>query len=98
VERREGIAGGWPTVYLYDTVPGGIGFAEHLFGEQAGLLAAARGLVDGCGCRAGCPSCVGPPSASVDARRSTRALIDIAVASCRGKAVIPPLGAPAPRA
>ncbi len=79
MQRPEAPAAGWPTVYLYDSVPGGVGFAEHLFGEQRALLRAALGLVDGCGCRAGCPSCVGPPAASVDARRSTRALIDIAL-------------------
>ena len=78
-ERLDAPVAGWPTVYLYDSVPGGVGFAEHLFAEHRALLGAAVALVDGCDCRAGCPSCVGPPAASVDARRSTRALVDIAL-------------------
>jgi MrfA Zn-binding domain len=77
-------AAGWPTVYLYDSVPGGVGFAEHLFAEHGALLAAAAGLVDGCGCRSGCPSCVGPPATSVDVRRSTRRLLEVAVGSLAG--------------
>jgi DEAD/DEAH box helicase domain-containing protein len=49
-----------PTVFLYESVPGGVGFADRLFTEQSALLRAARDLVAGCGCEFGCPSCVGP--------------------------------------
>jgi DEAD/DEAH box helicase domain-containing protein len=49
-----------PTVFLYESVPGGVGFADRLFTEQSALLRAARDLVAGCGCEYGCPSCVGP--------------------------------------
>jgi DEAD/DEAH box helicase domain-containing protein len=80
----EASSGGWPTVYLYDSVPGGVGFAEHLFTGHRALLRAAGELVDGCGCRSGCPSCVGPPLATVDARRSTRRLVDIALEGLGG--------------
>jgi DEAD/DEAH box helicase domain-containing protein len=51
---------GLPTVFLYDTVPGGIGLAERLFELRTALLAAARDHVRACRCAAGCPSCVGP--------------------------------------
>lgn len=82
--RHQAPSPGWPTVYLYDGVPGGVGFAEHLFAEHRALLTAAAELVDGCGCHAGCPSCVGPPTASVDARRCTRTLVDIALSAAPG--------------
>jgi DEAD/DEAH box helicase domain-containing protein len=49
-----------PTIYVYDAVPGGVGFAEKLYAMHAELIAAARDLVRECGCVVGCPSCVGP--------------------------------------
>jgi DEAD/DEAH box helicase domain-containing protein len=49
-----------PTIYLYEAVPGGIGLSERLWDRHAELLAAAAGLIAGCGCEAGCPACTGP--------------------------------------
>ena len=49
-----------PTVYLYDSQPGGVGLTERLFELIAPLLARARETIRACSCRAGCPSCVGP--------------------------------------
>jgi DEAD/DEAH box helicase domain-containing protein len=49
-----------PTVYLYDSQPGGVGLTERLFELMAPLLERARATVRACPCRAGCPSCVGP--------------------------------------
>jgi DEAD/DEAH box helicase domain-containing protein len=49
-----------PTIFLYDTVPGGIGLAERIFDERDTLLRRARGLIEGCGCDTGCPGCIGP--------------------------------------
>ena len=47
-------------IFLFDNYPGGIGFSEPLFRMQADLLTKTRELIDGCGCEAGCPTCVGP--------------------------------------
>ena len=49
-----------PTVYLYDSQPGGVGLTERLFELITPLLARARETLRACPCRAGCPSCVGP--------------------------------------
>jgi len=49
-----------PTIYLYDDVPGGVGFAERLYELHRDLLRAAEELVAACPCSDGCPSCVGP--------------------------------------
>jgi DEAD/DEAH box helicase domain-containing protein len=49
-----------PTIYLYDSQPGGVGLTERLFELVAPLLARARETLRACSCRAGCPSCVGP--------------------------------------
>jgi len=58
-----------PTIYLYESVPGGIGLASSLWERHADLLAAAADLIASCGCDAGCPACTGPRlEPEVDAR------------------------------
>ncbi len=49
-----------PTIFIYDNYPGGIGFSEPLHSMHHDLVAKTRELIDGCPCRSGCPSCVGP--------------------------------------
>ena len=49
-----------PTLYLYDSVAGGIGLAPRLFEEYETLLKRSAQLVSQCTCSDGCPSCVGP--------------------------------------
>jgi DEAD/DEAH box helicase domain-containing protein len=50
-----------PTIFIFDSYPGGIGFSELLYREHAHLLSAAKNLIEKCSCAYGCPSCVGPP-------------------------------------
>lgn len=49
-----------PILYLYDAVAGGVGLAPRLWEERRSLLERSAELIGGCGCEAGCPSCVGP--------------------------------------
>jgi DEAD/DEAH box helicase domain-containing protein len=49
-----------PTIFIFDSYPGGIGFSELLYHEHKNLLAAAKSLIEKCPCAYGCPSCVGP--------------------------------------
>ena len=49
-----------PTIYLYDSHAGGIGLAERLFEILPDLLRRGLETLNVCGCRFGCPSCVGP--------------------------------------
>ncbi len=51
---------GSPTIFLYETTPGGVGLAQGLYEAHASVLRAALDLARGCPCPAGCPSCVGP--------------------------------------
>ncbi|MDP8924426.1 MAG: DEAD/DEAH box helicase [Chloroflexota bacterium] len=51
---------GLPTIFLYERVPAGVGFAERLFAMRDDLLRSAAELARDCSCEAGCPSCVGP--------------------------------------
>lgn len=49
-----------PTIHLYETYPGGVGFSDKLFTHAQRLLESAVSLISGCECKEGCPSCVGP--------------------------------------
>jgi DEAD/DEAH box helicase domain-containing protein len=57
-----------PTLFLYDNYPGGIGLSAPLFDDGGALVAEAHKLVTGCGCRRGCPACIGPILASDEQR------------------------------
>jgi DEAD/DEAH box helicase domain-containing protein len=49
-----------PTIYLYETVPGGVGLSERLYARHDDLIAGATALIAACPCDAGCPACTGP--------------------------------------
>ena len=49
-----------PTLYLYDTCPGGVGLSEKLYGLTDTLLRHSQDALRACPCEKGCPSCVGP--------------------------------------
>jgi DEAD/DEAH box helicase domain-containing protein len=72
---------GSPTVYLYETVPGGVGLSERLFERHDELVAGAADLIAGCGCASGCPACTGPRlEPDVDARDLALRLLQALVA------------------
>jgi DEAD/DEAH box helicase domain-containing protein len=50
-----------PTVFLYETVPGGIGVAEKALEVWPTIINVAIGIAERCTCRHGCPSCLVPP-------------------------------------
>jgi DEAD/DEAH box helicase domain-containing protein len=49
-----------PTIYIYESIPGGVGYAQKIFRIAPDLFQAAVDLIDRCPCKSGCPSCVGP--------------------------------------
>lgn len=49
-----------PTIYIYDSYPGGVGFSDKLYELHRELFETAAEMVRQCGCETGCPSCVGP--------------------------------------
>jgi DEAD/DEAH box helicase domain-containing protein len=57
------LTGGKPAVVLYDQVPAGIGFSQHLYQVHDELVVSALEQVIACPCADGCPSCVGPGAA-----------------------------------
>jgi DEAD/DEAH box helicase domain-containing protein len=48
------------SLYVYDAIEGGVGYAEKIFEKLEEALALCRDIVAGCECDAGCPSCVPP--------------------------------------
>ncbi|NIQ40169.1 MAG: DEAD/DEAH box helicase [Proteobacteria bacterium] len=49
-----------PTIFLYESYPGGVGFSPQIFDDNESLLHDTLGLISKCPCQHGCPSCVGP--------------------------------------
>ncbi|HHU49707.1 MAG: DEAD/DEAH box helicase [Caldicoprobacterales bacterium] len=49
-----------PTIYIYDSCPGGIGFSERLYELHLELFQKACEIISECACENGCPACVGP--------------------------------------
>lgn len=51
-----------PTLFLYDSIPGGVGFSSEIYDTIAQLFKHVEHLLLECSCQEGCPSCVGPPA------------------------------------
>jgi DEAD/DEAH box helicase domain-containing protein len=49
-----------PRIYIFERIAAGLGFSQQLFERHGELLAGAEEMIRGCGCRYGCPACVGP--------------------------------------
>ena len=49
-----------PTIYLYESVPGGVGLSERLWQRHEELIVGATELISACACDGGCPACTGP--------------------------------------
>ena len=60
-----------PTLFVYDTYPGGVGLAERVYASHLKILAACQERISNCLCSFGCPSCVGPPMAVGEHGKST---------------------------
>ncbi|MFO7814222.1 MAG: DEAD/DEAH box helicase [Halanaerobiales bacterium] len=51
---------GKPTIFIYDSYPGGVGLSEKLYRIDHKLLESAYKYLKKCPCEGGCPACVGP--------------------------------------
>ncbi|MDP3275811.1 MAG: DEAD/DEAH box helicase [Deltaproteobacteria bacterium] len=58
--RKSGVPGFDPTIFLYDSAPGGVGLSQRAYELRESLLVSARTLIEGCPCTEGCPACVSP--------------------------------------
>lgn len=66
---------GKPTIYLYDSIPGGVGLSDRVFEMEHELLSTAREMLNACPCSDGCPSCVGV-AAGTGAKRTLKAILN----------------------
>ncbi|MBE5762344.1 MAG: DEAD/DEAH box helicase [Clostridiales bacterium] len=66
---------GKPTIYLYDTVAGGIGLSDKAYEMANTLLEEALDVMTTCKCGTGCPSCVGPLGGKEHSVRILRRLL-----------------------
>ncbi len=80
---------GKPTIYIYDTIPGGMGLSEKLFDMHADVLAECARMVRECPCPAGCPSCVGPDGS--DKRVVLKILDELCTQVTRDSGAVAPL-------
>ncbi|MFL5680881.1 MAG: DEAD/DEAH box helicase [Chloroflexota bacterium] len=79
-----------PTIYLYESVPGGVGLSERLWQRHDELVAGAADLITSCECDAGCPACTGPRlEPDVDARAlALRLLNELGAAIAPARATV----------
>jgi DEAD/DEAH box helicase domain-containing protein len=53
-----------PTLYLIESIPGGVGLSDDVYAHFANHLQRAADLVGACPCANGCPSCIGADAAA----------------------------------
>ncbi|MBN1424864.1 DEAD/DEAH box helicase [Candidatus Fermentibacteria bacterium] len=69
-----------PVLFLYDNLPGGVGFSEGLFKAHEELMMRTLSLIRACPCVNGCPSCVGPVNfVGRESKRIARSLLDLLI-------------------
>ena len=64
-----------PTIYLYDSGPGGIGQSDRIYEMDRALLERAREMLLACPCTDGCPGCVGAAAGS-GAKETLKQILD----------------------
>lgn len=73
---------GLPTIFLYDNIPGGVGFSRKIFEMASELFLETSRMIAGCPCRSGCPSCVDPEMVVGEfGKRGAEALLRYAAAT-----------------
>ncbi len=77
-----------PTIFLYDTVAGGIGLASRLYEEREELLRRARHLIESCECEEGCPGCIGPNASDGDELEAARKKLVLGILDAAGVSAI----------
>lgn len=65
-----------PAVFVYDNVPGGVGYSEKIFVMREEIFQAILSSIRSCGCVKGCPSCVGPTLEVGRAKEGTAAILE----------------------
>jgi DEAD/DEAH box helicase domain-containing protein len=75
---------GQSCLYVYDNYPGGSGLSEGFLQKSRAILKGCLEVVAGCACRAGCPSCIGPPEKTEARRKNHKSAVLRFLSSLRG--------------
>ncbi|MBN2160010.1 MAG: DEAD/DEAH box helicase [Spirochaetes bacterium] len=77
ISLYEAEQGKWKSaLYLYDTIEGGVGYAERIFERIEEALRLCGEILESCECSHGCPSCVPPLPPGVDSRELEEFMIE----------------------
>lgn len=66
-----------PTIFIYDSYPGGIGLSEKVYENAGTILTETRNMVERCQCESGCPSCIGADSPSKTSKHDAIQLLSL---------------------
>ncbi|WOV89188.1 DEAD/DEAH box helicase [Sporosarcina oncorhynchi] len=64
-----------PTIFIYDSYPGGIGLSEKIFTRWEELLTMAAEHVRNCRCDNGCPVCIGAQEEGIRVKQDVLSLL-----------------------
>ncbi|WP_059105185.1 DEAD/DEAH box helicase [Shouchella shacheensis] len=64
-----------PTIFVYDSYPGGIGLAKEVHKRTEVILGHVQALLSSCLCTSGCPACVGAQSEEGGVKRVVGRLV-----------------------
>ena len=66
-----------PTLFIYDSYPGGIGLSEKIYDLILPLLERTMEHVENCPCQAGCPSCIGAQEGLLESKKHVLKVLSI---------------------
>ncbi|MDQ0218943.1 DEAD/DEAH box helicase [Peribacillus cavernae] len=66
-----------PTIFIYDSYPGGIGLSEKVYDHVETILTETQNMVERCQCESGCPSCIGTDAVSETAKHDAIQLLNL---------------------
>lgn len=66
-----------PTLFIYDSYPGGIGLSEKVYDLVLPLLERTILHVENCPCQVGCPSCIGAQEGLLESKKHVLKVLNI---------------------
>lgn len=66
-----------PTLFIYDSYPGGIGLSERVYDILMSILEKTYNHVYNCRCRSGCPSCTGAQESFAESKQQVLKVLAI---------------------
>ncbi|MEK9198071.1 DEAD/DEAH box helicase [Ureibacillus sp. 179-F W5.1 NHS] len=66
-----------PTLFIYDSYPGGIGLSERVYDILVPIIEQTIGHVQNCPCQNGCPSCIGAQDSFSESKQKVIKILSI---------------------